>query len=204
MILDKIADKFTGIVIVSETIRDALQRLLDIPIATFVGPKGDPGINGADGVDGVDGADGINGTNGIDGINGINGLDGADGAPGVLLVASDTSESESVTTSSSWVNKLTVVFPATLGKMYMINSYCEIGSVADEDVEGRLAVSGVEQAFAHFKNQPYAERWSQMNGAFYLSDALTGNITVTIDYRNGYGAGNKKIRRARLAIFEFA
>lgn len=120
--------------------------------------------------------------------------------PVTYLIASGVSEADSITTDMAYVNKLTVNFVATLGVMYLINAYCELNSVADEDVESQMTINGTEYLFAHFKNQPYATRWCQWEGGFYFSDALNGAQEVKINWRNGYGAGNKTIRRARIIV----
>jgi hypothetical protein len=119
---------------------------------------------------------------------------------GMCYVASGESEAVSGTTDSAFQQKLLVNFTATLGVRYIIHTYCEIESPADEDAEAQVTINTVEQMFMHFKNLPYATRWAQMNGAFYHSNNLNGSQDVRINWRNGYGAGTKNIRRARILV----
>lgn len=120
--------------------------------------------------------------------------------PVLIYVADGSSEGSSGTTSATWVNKLLVSFTATNGVRYHIHTYLELEVPADEDGEAQVTLNTVEIMFMHFKNLPYATRWSQMNGAFYQSNALSGNQDVRINWRSGYGAGTKNIRRARILI----
>jgi len=121
-------------------------------------------------------------------------------ASSMCYVASGESEAVSGTTDSAFQQKLLVSFTATLGVRYVIHTYCEAQSPADEDVEAQVTINTVEQMFMHFKNQPYSTRWAQMNGAIYQSNALNGNQDVKINWRNGYGTGTKNIRRARIFV----
>lgn len=116
------------------------------------------------------------------------------------FIAFNSSEGNSSTTSATFVNKCTLNFSATSGVRYRIDFYGEIEVPADEDGEIQGTVGGTQVVFCHFRNLPYATRWSQMNGAFYIDSTLTGTVTVNIDYRSGYGAGNKTIRRARILV----
>ena len=122
------------------------------------------------------------------------------GASGMCYVASGSSEGVSGTTNAAFQQKLLVSFTATSGIRYHIHGYLEIECPADEDGEAELTINTVQQGFMHFKNLPYAVRWAQMNGCFYQSNALSGNQDVRLNWRNGYGAGTKNIRRARLLI----
>lgn len=115
-------------------------------------------------------------------------------------IADGASEGNSSTTSAVFQNKLSVPFVATLGVRYKITFYAEIEVPADEDGEIQGTVNGTQYVFCHFKNLPFATRWSQMNGGHYLSTTLNGAITVNIDWRNGFGGGNKTIRRARILV----
>lgn len=134
------------------------------------------------------------------GFGGCGGFGSAGGAVATHYIASGASEAESSTTSGTFVNKLTVNFAATAGIRYLIHAYCEIGGVADEDVEAQMTINATQYAFAHFKNPPYATRYCQFEGTFYESNALSGAQAVTLDYRSGYGAGLKYIRRARILV----
>lgn len=125
---------------------------------------------------------------------------GSGGAVATHYINSGASEAESSTTSAVMVNKLTVNFAATAGIRYLIQAYCEIGAVADEDVEAELTINGTQYAFAHFKNPPYATRYCQFEGTFYESNALAGAVAVALNWRSGYGAGLKYIRRARILV----
>ncbi len=111
-----------------------------------------------------------------------------------------SSEGVSTTTNAAWQNKLLVSFTAVLGVRYKIEGYCEIFAVADEDVEAELTINTVRYAFSHFKNPLYADRWTQWNGCFYVDNTLTGNQDVRINWRSGFGGGNKSIQRARILI----
>lgn len=122
------------------------------------------------------------------------------GIPVVIYETSGSSEGVSGTTSATWQNKLLVSFTATLGVRYQIHTYLEVEVPADEDGEAQVTINTVEYMFMHFKNLPYATRWSQMNGAFYQSNALNGNQDIRINWRSGYGAGTKNIRRARILV----
>lgn len=119
---------------------------------------------------------------------------------GMCYVTSGSSEGVSGTTNAAFQQKLLVSFTATLGIRYHIHGYLELECPADEDGEAELTINTVQQCFMHFKNLPYATRWAQMNGCFYQSNALSGNQDVRINWRNGYGAGTKNIRRARILI----
>jgi len=124
------------------------------------------------------------------------------GAGSMCYVNSGESEGVSGTTSATFQLKLLVSFTAVLGVRYYIHTYCEVESPADEDAEGQVTINTVEQMFMHFKNLPFATRWSQMNGALYQSNALSGNQDIRINWRNGFGGGTKNIRRARILITE--
>ncbi|NIV10541.1 MAG: hypothetical protein GWN62_04360 [Aliifodinibius sp.] len=124
----------------------------------------------------------------------------ATGGSAICYVADGSSEGVSGTTSGTFVQKLLVSFTAVLGVRYHIHSYLELEAPDDEDVEGEVTINTVQYAFCHFKNYPYATRWSQMNGAFYQSNALSGNQDIRINWRNGFGAGTKNIRRARILV----
>lgn len=119
---------------------------------------------------------------------------------GICYVNSGSSEADSNTTSGTFQQKLLVSFTATLGVRYHIHGYCEIFAQDDQDVEAELTINTVQYCFSHFKNPPYADRWAQFNGAFYQDNTLNGNQDVRINWRNGYGAGAKYIRRARILI----
>lgn len=119
-------------------------------------------------------------------------------------VNSGSSEGVSTTTNAAFQNKLLVSFTATNGVRYWIQGYCEIFAVADEDVEAELTINTVQYCFSHFKNPLYADRWAQWNTGWYESNALSGNQDIRINWRNGFGAGNKSIRRARILITQFA
>lgn len=133
--------------------------------------------------------------------SGGSGYSGSGAAPAITpFITYGNSEAESTTVDMAFVNKLTVSFVATLGVRYKIDYYCEVFSAADEDVEAQVTINTVECSFAHFKNAPYADRWAQFNGGFCFHDNLNGAVDVEINFRSGYGAGDKKIRRARILI----
>jgi hypothetical protein len=157
--------------------------LLEEEECAIQGPQGEPGEQGDPGPEGPEGPEGPPG-------------------PGSYpYIASGVSEGESYTASSTWVQKLRVSFSATLGVRYLIQWYFEMWATSDEDAEVQVELNDTTQiAFSHFKNQPYADRWAQCNGGLYFSTTLDGTTDIDIDYRNGYGAGNKGIRRARIIV----
>jgi hypothetical protein len=112
------------------------------------------------------------------------------------------SEAESSTTSTDWQEKLTVSFTATLGVRYRIDYTFEINAYQEEDVDGRVEINNsLIICERHFKNfSPYSTLWGEGCGGFYITDSLSGAVTVDIDYKNGYGTGAKIIRRARLLV----
>lgn len=149
-------------------------------------------------IQGPQGEQGIQGEQGPQGEQGIQGEPGPGSYP---YIASGVSEAASYTASSSWVQKLRVSFSATLGVRYLIQWYFEMWATADEDAEVQVELNDTTQiGFAHFKNLPYSDRWAQCNGGMYFSTVLSGTTNIDIDYRNGYGAGNKGIRRARIFV----
>lgn len=135
------------------------------------------------------------------GIGGGNGYQSGGAAPVTSYYVIDgASEAESITTNAVFQQKLLVSFAATLGVRYKIEGYCELGAAADEDAEAELTINTVQYCFAHYKNLPYATRYCQFEGCFYISNALTGNQDIRLNWRNGYGAGDKYIRRARILV----
>lgn len=70
VILDKIADKLSGVVKKSTSLRCALKRLLDLDRGLFMGVPGLNGEPGPPGVDGLPGPPGLRGDNGSDGEDG--------------------------------------------------------------------------------------------------------------------------------------
>ena len=116
-------------------------------------------------------------------------------------IVDGASEGESYTTSVTFVQKLRVSFTAVLGVRYRIDYNLETFCQDEEDVKAQVQLNdSTDIGFHHFRNGPYADRWSQMNSGFYISDALSGNIDVDIDWRNAYGSGAKGIRRARVIV----
>lgn len=157
--------------------------LLEEEECAIQGPQGEPGIQGDPGPQGPQGEQGEPG-------------------PGSYpFIASGTAEGESYTTSATFQQKLRVTFTATTGTRYLIQWYFEMYAYDDEDCEVQVELNDTTQiGFAHFKNLPYAARWAQCNGGMYFSTTLNGTINVDIDWRNGYGSGNKGIRRARIFV----
>lgn len=120
----------------------------------------------------------------------------------VAYVNSGASEAESSTTSSSFQQKLRVTFTATSGVRYLIMWYFELGKAADEDCEGRVQLNDTTTICTpYFKNLPYATRYNDGCGGFYLSSSLSGTVNVDADYRAAYGAGSAYIRAARLSVY---
>lgn len=157
----------------TDELLDYYQLLVDEECA-IQGPQGDPGPQGEPGTPGL---------------------------PYYPFIAYGDSEAASYTTSASWQQKLRVSFTATLGVQYKITWYFEMYAVADEDVEVQVELDDTNQvAESKFRNPPFANRWAQCNGGFYFADNLSGNVDVDIDYKSGFGVGQKGIRRARLII----
>jgi hypothetical protein len=172
----------------------------DCLLAGPPGPEGPPGPAGADGPIGPEGPPGPAGADGPIGPEGPPG-------PGAYpFVAYDENEAELMYTTMTYTERLKVTFTAVAGVYYRIDYSFELFCTADEDNEAQCTVEiggggQTEIGFSHFKNAPYADRWSQMpSGMKYYLGTLTGTIDVRLNYRNGYGAGDKGIRRARIAI----
>lgn len=122
--------------------------------------------------------------------------------PGSLLyVGSAVDEGEHETTSDVMVEAIDLDIVATMGLIYIVNFYGEIYAPADEDVEIEATINGFQHSFGHFKNQPYDARWAQMNGGFWLDNEQGGPTNLAINFRSGYGAGIKKIRRTRILVY---
>lgn len=122
--------------------------------------------------------------------------------PGSLMyVDHAVDEGEHETDSATMVQAISLSIPAVVGVLYIVNFYGEIYAPADEDVEIEAAVNGAQHSFGHFKNQPYDARWAQMNGGFWLDNEQGDPMVCTINFRNGYGAGIKKIRRTRILVY---
>lgn len=134
------------------------------------------------------------------GFGGCGGFPATGPLPLTRFVNSASSEGTSGTTSATFQLKTSLSFTAVTGTKYLIQGYCEIEAPADEDTEAQLTIGGTEYCFSHWRNPPYATRWYSWNTGWYYSNALNGSITVAINWRNGYGAGTKNIRRARLIV----
>lgn len=125
------------------------------------------------------------------------------GGTGAVHVASGVSESESSTTSSSFQQKLRVTTPSlTNGLRYLIQWYCEIGKVADEDVEYQVQLNDTTTiATFAWKNHPYSTRYTGCTG-IYFSTTLSGVVNIDIDWSNEYGFNPAYIRRARVIVLQ--
>lgn len=128
------------------------------------------------------------------------GFGGGGGAVINQFIAFGSSEVQSPTTNMAFQNKLSVPFVATLGVRYKIEFYGEIQVPADEDGEIQGTVNGTQVCFSHFRDPPFATRWDSMNSSFWIDTTLNGAVTVNIDWRNGFGAAAKIIRRARILV----
>ncbi len=134
------------------------------------------------------------------GFGGCGGFNNPGGGPLTRFVNAASSEGVSGTTSAVFQLKINLNFTAVLTTKYLIQGYCELESPADEDAEAQLTIGGVEYCFSHWRNPPYATRWYSWNTGWYYSNALNGSTTVAINWRNGFGAGTKNIRRARIIV----
>jgi hypothetical protein len=116
-------------------------------------------------------------------------------------IASGSDETETTFTTTDWTQKLRVSFSATLGVRYLIQWYFEMNAYTGEDIDARVQLNDTTDiAVVHFKSSDYSTLWNGGDGGMYFSDSLSGTIDVDIDYKNGYGANDKKIRRARILV----
>jgi hypothetical protein len=117
------------------------------------------------------------------------------------FVASGSDDTETTFTTTDWTQKLRVTFTATTGVRYLIQWYFEMNAYQGQDIDGRVQINDtIDIAVVHFKATDYSTVWNGGDGGLYFSTALSGTVNVDIDYKNGYGANDKKIRRARIFI----
>lgn len=156
----------------------------------------------------IAGPEGPPGPEGPVGATGATGPEGPPGPGSYPLIAYGESESETdiLSTDTTFTELLKVTFTAVADVNYMIEYNAEVYAPADEDKEWQCTVEiggggQTEIGFAHYKNLPYSDRWNDMSSGFkmYLG-TLSGTIDVRINYRNGYGTGTGKIRRGRIAV----
>lgn len=117
------------------------------------------------------------------------------------LVAEDSSEGLSSTTSVFYVEKLSLTTPSLVsGIGYLILWNYELGADAENDVHARVHLNNTTViGEGYYDNDPYATRYRHIAGHFY-SDTLSGVNTIDIDYYRAYGAGSVYIQRARIQV----
>lgn len=117
-------------------------------------------------------------------------------------VAHNTAESQQSTSSATYVQMLRCTFTAETDVRYKIEFYFEMNAPVDEDADAQVQINDTDTICeACFKNfSPYTERWNDGTGGHYITDSLSGTVNVDIDFKSGYGAGTKYIRRCRILV----